>query len=530
MTHFDFIVVGAGAAGAAVAWALVAKGYRVMCVDRGPRMDPSHYPSTGHDWERRKRTEFNPVISERQNRFDYPVDDSRSPIAVCNFNAVGGSTILYSGHFPRFHPVDFALRSREGLGEDWPITYGDLAPHFAANEQMMGLSGLVGDPFYPQIEKALPPVPLGDAGKRLGKAFNAKGWHWWPSFSAILTRARGERGECLNLGPCNTGCPQDAKASADNTYLRKALGLGLTLVPEFAVSRVLVRDGKACGVEGFDDSGGHRVFEADHVVLAASAIGTARILLNSRTAERPQGLGNSTGQVGRHLMIHPLGYVEGVFDQRLDTDSGPQGCMLYSLQFHRTPGADHRLGYMMHALRGTGPVETALSALGKRKLRFGPAIYDDFDALYAKQLVIAIICEDLPDAENRVERDETKPDRFGDPGVRIHYALHDNTKKMMIHGMSRARELMAAAGAKRSAAYGPVRNTGWHLMGTARMGDDPRHSVVDARGRVHDTPNLYVADSSVFVTGSCVNPANTIQAVALMLADRIDDHVRSTLA
>ena len=493
-------------------------------------MDPSHYPTTGSDWELRKRVDYNPVIAERRNRFDYPVDDSRSPIAVCNFNAVGGSTILYSAHFPRFLAADFELSTREGLAADWPFGLPALAPYYAMNERMMGLSGLVGDPFYPEIEEALPPVPLGRAGERLARGFNAKGWHWWPSFSAIATRQQGERGACLNLGPCNTGCPQGAKASADNTYLKEAGRLGLTLVPEFAVSRVLVRDGKACGVEGFDDAGERRTFEADRVVLASSAIGTPRILLASRTDERPHGLGNTTGNVGRHLMVHPLGHVEGTFSERLDTDAGPQGCMLYSLQFHRTPDASHRLGYMLHALRGAGPVETALSALGKRKLRFGSHVYDDFDALYAKQLVIAVICEDLPVADNRVELDETRHDRFGEPGVRIRYVMHPNTKKMMIHGMSRAREVMTAARAIRSSAYGPIRNTGWHLLGTARMGHDPRHSVVDAQGRVHDTENLYVADSSVFVTGSCINPANTIQAVALLLADRMDEHAKSTRA
>ncbi|MFW8642672.1 GMC family oxidoreductase [Rhizobium beringeri] len=201
----------------------------------------------------------------------------------------------------------------------------------------------------------------------------------------------------------------------------------------------------------------------------------------------------------------------------MDTDAGPQGCMLYSLQFYRSQETGHKLGYMMHALRGTGPVETAMSALGKRKLRFGRDIYGDFDALYGKQLVVAIICEDLPEVENRIELDETRQDRFGDPGIKVHYKLHENTKKMMVHGMTRGRELMAAAGAVRSSAYGPVRNTGWHLLGTARMGDDPQHSVVDPSGKVHDTDNLYVIDSSVFVTGSCVNPANTIQAVALLL-------------
>jgi choline dehydrogenase-like flavoprotein len=526
MSRFHFIIAGAGAAGAAAAWRLVSKGYKVLCLDRGPQMDPSQYPSTGHDWEVRKRTDFNPVIAERQNRFDYPVDDSDSPIAVCNFNAVGGSTILYSGHFPRFLNSDFALLTDKGLAADWPLSYRELAPYFTLNEREMGLSGLVGDPFYPDIANALPPVPLGIAGERLARAFNAKGWHWWPSFAAISTREQRGRNACLNLGPCNTGCPQGAKASTDVTYLKEAQRLGLTLIPEFSVSRALVKNGRAYGVEGFDSEGVKQIFEADNVILASSAIGTARILLNSRTEDHPTGLGNRAGLVGRNLMIHPLGYVEGVVPERLDTDAGPQGCMLYSLEFYRTPDADHQLGYMMHGLRGTGPVETAISALNKRKLRFGPGLYSDFDALYGKQLVIGIICEDLPELENRLELDETRKDRFGDPGVKIHYRLHDNTRKMMIHGMSRARELMSEAGALRSYAHGPVRNTGWHLLGTARMGNDPKNSVVNAHGQVHDVDNLFVVDSSVFVTSSCVNPANTIQAVALLLSDRIDEQFR----
>lgn len=528
MSQFHFIIVGAGAAGSAVAWRLVSKGYKVLCLDRGPHMDPSDYPSTGTDWELKKRDNFNPVTALRQNAFDFPVDDSQSPIAVCNYNAVGGSTILYSGHFPRFLEVDFALKSREGLGEDWPISYEALTPYFALNEREMGLSGLVGDPYYPDIETALPPLPLGTSGETLARAFNAKGWHWWPSFAAIATRPHAGRSACINLGPCNTGCPQGAKASADITYLKQATRLGLTVIAEFAVSRVLVKDGKAYGVEGFDSAGEPQVFLADNVILASSAIGTPRILLNSCSNEYPQGLGNESGMVGRNLMIHPLGYVEGVFPEKLDADSGPQGCMLYSLQFHRTPGADHQLGYMMHALRGTGPVETALSALQKRKLSFGASLYEDFDTFYGKQLVIAIICEDLPDKENRLELDFTRTDRFGEPGVKIHYQLQDNSKKMMIHGMNRARELMGQAGALRSYAHGPVRNTGWHLMGTARMGNDPSTAVVDASGKVHGIDNLFVADSSVFVTSSCVNPANTIQSVALYLADRIDERYKQS--
>lgn len=521
MQDYDYIIVGSGAAGAASAWRLATQGYRVICLERGPHMSPEHYPSTSADWEIKKNTTFHPAMAVRQNQYDYPVDDQNSPIAVCNFNAVGGSTILYSGHFPRFLKRDFMIHSETGLGADWPIQYDALLPYFALNEYEMGLSGLAGDPFYPEIETAMPPVPLGQVGHRLGKAFNEKGWHWWPSFAAIATRSRQGRDACINLGPCNTGCPQGAKGSVDITYIKRALKAGLTLETEFAVTEVLVENHKAIGVLGYNQQGEKVQILGKHVILAASAVGTPRILLHSKSKAYPNGLGNHSDQVGKHLMIHPLGYVEGLFDEPLQTASGPQGCLLYSLEFHRCKEAEHQLGYMMHALRGTGPVEVAKAALSRRKLRFGAALYDDFHAWYEHQAVISIICEDPPEAHNHLSLDEAHLDRFGMPGIKVQYKLHTNTQKMMTHGMQQARSLMQAAGAKKSYAYGPVRQTGWHLMGTCKMGADPANSVVNTKGQVHDVEGLYVIDGSVFPSSSCVNPANTIQAVALYLTDQI---------
>lgn len=521
MSDFDYLVIGSGAAGAAAAWKLCKNGFSVGCIDRGGWLDPSKYPSTSPDWEHLKRTIMDPVTGRRQNKWDYPVDDSSSPIAVCNFNAIGGSTILYSGHFPRFLPTDFQLQTVENLGLDWPIKYDDLRPYFAENERNMAVSGLVGDPMYPDIENLLPPVPLGVAGERLAKSFNAKGWHWWPSYSAIATRAIPGRNACINLGPCNTGCPQGAKSSTDVTYIPKALKMGLKLFPETTVSTVIVENGRAIGVTGFDKDGKSIKIHAKNIVLAASAIGTAQVLLNSKTENAPNGLGNSSGELGRNLMMHPLGYVEGLFSEELDTDIGPQGCMLYSLQHYRAQDAEHKLGYMMHALRGTGLVEAAVSAYDKRKLAFGSELYSSFSNFYRKQLVISIICEDLPQPQNKVELDVSNADRFGIPGVKLSYEISNNTKKMMVHGMERAKEVLRGAGAVKTFAFGPVRSTGWHLMGTARMGVDPRNSVVAPDGSVHDVKGLYIVDSSVFVTGSCVNPANTIQSVALYLSDKI---------
>ena len=518
---FDAIIVGGGAAGAAVTWQLASKGLKVACLERGPWMSPNDYPSTRPDWEIQKLGSYSPIPAIRQSRYDYPIDDTESPIAVCNFNAVGGSTILYSGHYPRFRPDDFKLKSAEGLGEDWPFSYEALRPFYEINENETGVAGLAGDPAYPDIEHLLPPVPLGDAGHRLARAFNSLEWHWWPSYAAISTVARNGRALCINLGPCNTGCPQGAKSSTDITYMARARALGATIITEAAVSRVLTDGQIATGVEYFDSSGSLKRLHGRRVILAASATGTPRILLNSISEDFPNGLANNSDQVGRNLMIHPLGFVEGIFDEALDTDIGPQGCMIYSLEHYRSPDSDHELGYMLHVLRGTGPLEAARSALLRRKLKFGPSVYDDFDAFYRRQLAISVICEDLPSADNRVRLDERTSDAFGIPGIRIEYTLQDNARRMMTHGMGNARKVLGEAGAKRTYAYGPVRNTGWHVMGTCRMGDDPASSVVNAEGASHDVKNLFIADSSVFPTGSCVNPANTIQAVALKTAHHI---------
>lgn len=518
--EYDFIVVGSGAAGAACAWRLCQHGYNVACLERGKEMDAAKYPSTGSDWELRKQSEFSPVTSIRQSDSDYPVDDSNSPIAVCNFNAVGGSTILYSGHFPRFQPQDFNVKSIDGLYEDWPITYEDLVPYFEINEREMSVSGLVGDPMYPDIERLLPAIPIGKAGELIAQAFNLKNWHWWPSPSAISTTNSLGRNACINLGPCNTGCPQGAKSSTDITYIARAKQMGLKLFTGCFVDSIIVENDKARGVVYFDTKGERHEMRAGRVILAASAIGTPRLLLNSHDSSSGVGIANSSGLVGKNLMIHPLGYVEGVFEEVLDTDVGPQGCLIYSLEHYRNSDSNYDLGFMMHVLRGTGPVETALAALGRRKLKFGNRLEDDFGQFYKKQLAITIICDDLPQTTNYLELSDEK-DRFGTPGVKVTYNISDNTAKMMRDGMGKAKEILKLAGAKNTYAFGPVRNSGWHLMGTCKMGNDPDISVVNAVGETHDVKGLFVVDSSCFVTGSCVNPANTIQAVALYLTDAI---------
>ena len=221
----DVLIIGAGASGAAVAWSLADTRMRIVCMEQGDWMNPADYASNHADWEvLRRDMQLSP--NQRQRPSDYPINDDNSPIAILNFNAVGGSTILYSAHFPRFHPSDFCVRTLDGVADDWPISYETLDPFFAMNDHNIGVSGLAGDPALPAHEPPLPHLPLGLMGEKMGKGFNKLGWHWWPSDTAIITEPWQGRGECLNLGPCNAGCAQGAKSSADIAYWPVARALG----------------------------------------------------------------------------------------------------------------------------------------------------------------------------------------------------------------------------------------------------------------------------------------------------------------
>ncbi len=245
----DVLVIGAGASGGAFAWSLAEAGINVMCLEQGGWMDPSAYPSTHDDWEIHKQTDFNPNPNFRGLPQDYPINESGTPIAPLMFNAVGGSTIHWSAHFPRLHPSDFRVRTLDGVADDWPVSYQQLEPYFSLNDQMMGVSGITGDTAYPpKSERQTPPIPLGKLGDTIVRGFENLGWHWWPSDSAILTRPYDGRAACNNCGPCEIGCPLRAKASTDVTYWPKAIARGAILKTNARVREItLGKDGLAEG-------------------------------------------------------------------------------------------------------------------------------------------------------------------------------------------------------------------------------------------------------------------------------------------
>ncbi len=517
----DVLIVGAGASGAAMAWSLAETRMSILCLEQGDWMDPAAYPSTTHDWELRQFSDFSLSPNTRGRSEDYPVNDDDSPIAVSNFNAVGGSTILYAAHFPRFHPADFRIKTLDGVADDWPLDYQRLEPYYAVNDRMMGVSGLAGDPAYPPKEVPLPPVPLGKLGETLARGFNRLGWHWWPSDSAIATRPYQGRAACINLGPCITGCAQGAKASTDVTYWPVALRQGVKLRTRCRVREItLAPNGMADGVIYYDAEGVEREQKAEIVVLACNGVGTPRLLLNSRSKRFPDGLANHSGLVGKNLMFHPYAMVTGVFDEPLEGYKGPTGCCIMSQEFYETDlSRGFVRGYSFEMLRGLGNVSTALWGMSSGRVPWGEGHHRAYGDLFDRTAGMVVICEDLPEHHNCVTLDSDLVDSNGIPAPKVTYRLSENSRRMLEHSVARGKEVLEASGAKDTSAQAPLPPAGWHLMGTARMGTDPGRSVVNEWGRCHDVRNLFIIDGSIFVTAAAVNPTCTIQALTLYIGD-----------
>jgi choline dehydrogenase-like flavoprotein len=516
----DVLIIGAGASGAAMAWSLADTRMRILCLEQGDWVKPSDYPSNGRDWEARQLAEFNFSPNVRAAAADYPINEVDSPIKIANYNGVGGGTVLYAGHFPRFHPSDFRVRSLDGVADDWPIDYATLAPFYAENDRMMGVSGLSGDPAYPPKEPMMPPLPLGKSGQTLARGMNKLGWHWWPSDSAVATEDYHGRARCINLGHCLGGCAQGAKASTDITYWPEAIRAGVELRTRCRVREITTNDqGMATGAIYYDADGVEHFQAAEVVVMACNGVGTPRILLNSTSARFPDGLANSSGLVGRNLMFHPYAAITGYFDQALDGYRGPGNC-IWSQEFYETDRSrDFLRGYTFEFTRGRGPVITALAGMRSGRVPWGDEHHNEYRRIFNRSTGMVAICEDLPEAHNRVTLDPTLVDSNGIPAPKITYKLSDNSRRMLDHAVARATEALRAAGAYEVASETPLAVGGWHLMGTARMGSDPTRSVVNEWGRSHDVKNLFIVDGSIFVTSAGVNPTSTIQALTLYIAD-----------
>jgi choline dehydrogenase-like flavoprotein len=521
----DVLVIGSGAAGAALSKRLTDLGAKVVCLEQGGWIKPGDYPSSSPDWEvqiHRGNFHFNPNVRRRWE--DYPVlQTGANPPDVLMFNAVGGSTHHWAAHFPRFHPSDFRARTLDGVAEDWPITYRDLEPYYEANDLEMGVAGLNGDPANPpRSPRPTPVLPIGVLGETIGKGFNKLGWHWWPSDNAIASRFYDNRPACLLHGKCMFGCPIGAKASTDVTYWRKAIRKGAVVKPWSRVREITVdQRGRARGAVYLDRTGATHLQLAKTVVVCCNGIGTPRLLLNSKSSLFPNGLANSSGLVGKNFMVHPFRTFEGIFEAKMDGHLGPFGIPAMSQQFYETdPKRSFARGYTLLLERSFGPLHHAWGGFANKPVPWGETHHQVMRRRFPHVIRVTVMGEDLPEESNRVEIDPDLKDTSGIPAPRVVYSYGENSLKLLEHGAQMARHALEAAGVLEILDSG-VETPAYHLMGTARMGTDSRRSVVDKNHRAHDVPNLYIVDGSSFVTSAAVNPTSTIGALALRAADKI---------
>ena len=503
----DVAIVGAGPCGGLVAFELASRGASVVVLEAGPRFAAS-------DLANREANGARIIWNEPR------VYAGATPIVPKAGVGVGGGTLAWLGVVPRFHPADFRTRSTEGVGDDWPIAYEDLRPHYERVERGLGVAGECG-PFAPEpYTLPMPPHRMSWHAQVLARGARKLGAHPFAPPIAINSTEYDGRPPCCYCGWCGSGCSSGAKATAANTWLARAEGRGVRVVSEAFARRVTYDPARrrVSGVDYLDAEGRERRIDARLVVLAAHALETPRLLLLSASPAFPDGLANSSRLVGRRFMSHPTWQVFGTFEEPVNAFKGMQmGHVMVQDHYRPDPRNAYARGFVLISYMMTPVTYANLSG------SFFGAEFKQFLHDYSHTAAWWAHAEGLPDERNTVTLDPDVKDSRGLPVARLTYAWGENDLLLAAAARDRAAEMMRASGA---ASVRIGLNYGAHAMGSCRMGSDPRTSVVDPFGRCHDVPNLFVCDTSVFVTGAGVNPTLT----ALAIASRSAEHIAAAAA
>lgn len=502
----DFAIVGTGAGGGTLACRLAEAGFSVVAFDAGPYWRPlEDFASDEHHQAKLYWT-------------DERIVDGATPLKLGSNNSgksVGGSTVHFAMVSLRFRPDWFKARTKLGYGADWPIDWQEMWRYYAEVEQALKIAGPVRYPWGPKRPRyPYRAHPLNAAAELLARGAEALGTRWTETPIATLSAPRGKAHPCVYRGFCVTGCSTNAKQSVLVTWLPRALAAGAEIRDLAMVGRVEVdQQGRATGVH-YHREGEWRFQKARNVVVAGYAIETPRLLLNSACPQFPEGLANSSGLVGRNLMVQLNQAAWGEVDEEVRSYKGPPSLAINEHWNYEDRGKDY-FGGWCYMSQGPLPVTWAKELAGQRGL-WGQPLVDEMER-YIHSVGLKMVGEVLPDERNRVTlADET--DHYGLRIPRVTFGYSDNDRAMMAHALDFMDRSLEAVGAQR-------RWKEWddtcHLNGTARMGDDPAASVVNADCRSWDIRNLWVCDGSVFPTVGGVNPSLTIQAIACRTADRI---------
>lgn len=526
----DFVIVGSGAAGGVMARELAQSGFQVLLMEQGPRLQATDFE---HDELRYFQLDgiTNHRVKSPQTFRRSPQDVARHERALIYARIVGGSSTHFTANYWRFHDTDFKERSLlggiPGTGfADWPITYDELEPYYTKVEWEVGVSGLAGvNPFDPWRSKPypMPPLPVKSSGVLFERGARKLGLHPVPAPMAIASEYYRGRPGCVHCGFCiGFGCEVTAKSSTLYTMIPEAEATGRCEVrPNSYVFHIETNErGRATGVRYFDQEGREQLQKARAVIVCANGAETPRLLLNSSSGRFPQGLANSSGLVGKYLMFNQTGRVDAVFEHELNEYKSVQVTRILHDFYDSDPkrgfygggGIDARMGYQpaRWALREPAGVP-----------RWGAGFKAHLET-FTRSMCSTTHSTSLPLESNSVSLDPQLKDAWGIPAIRTTYCDHPDDLATTRFLQDRAEEILQAADAKvvRQDAVAELKLS-VHLLGTCRMGNDPKTSVIDKHHRTHDVPNLFLCDGSSFVTSGRGQPTMTIQALAFRAADHI---------
>ncbi|HYL63148.1 MAG TPA: GMC family oxidoreductase [Candidatus Methylomirabilis sp.] len=531
----DFVIVGSGAAGGILAKELSSNGFTVVVLEQGPYLTEKDFVHDEIKVNYQNLLTNHPDLQPNTFR-KTPAEKAQPQRALVYGRLVGGTSVHFTANFWRFHEIDFIERSKIGpvAGStlaDWPITYADLEPYYTKVEWEIGISGLANaSPFDPPRSKPypMPPLPVKSGGVLFEHAARKLGWHPFPAPMAILSQPRPGRSACVNCGFClGFGCEVGAKSSSLATAIRMAEKTGRCEIrPNSYVQRIeLDANGRATGAVYFDEKRNVQRQKAKAIVLSANGAETPRLLLLSESSRFPNGLANSSGLVGKNLMLNSGGSATAVFDEPLNDYKG----FAVSRVLHDFYELDaQKVGFYggggLDARFDMTPIGLALGGLPPGSPRWGKAYKDLLAHNFTRTLEIFCHGTSLPVEDNSFSLDPDLKDAWGLPALRMTYKDHPDDLKLCTWLFARAGELLDAAGAKTKWAP-PVQEQQFaiHLLGTCRMGNDPKTSVINSDHRTHDVKNLFLCDGSSLVTSGRGQPTLTIEALAYRAADRIRD-------
>jgi gluconate 2-dehydrogenase alpha chain len=562
----DVVIVGVGAAGGILAAELAKAGMKVVGLERGPRLKTADFEP--HDELRYfQRQDLRPDVKRQPVTWRPNANARANPLSTLSYgNQAGGGTVHYGAVSWRMHEGDFRARSQtvERYGAaaipqdsslvDWPVSYPDLEPFYDKAEYELGVSGKAGNLQGNKIdggnvfeaarrrEYPLPPLLLDQSGLMFDEAARKLGYHPFSTPRAILSQPYNGRPGCTYCGFCQAfGCHVAAKSSILVTKLPEADATGNFKLVTGAMAYRVNSDnsGRATGVSYYGPGGSDNTVEADLVILTTFIYDNVRLLLLSKTDKFPNGLANSSGEVGKHLMAHMMPNVFARFDDRFVNNFMGPSAQKHTIDDFNADNFDHGgLGFIRGAqisigtpnLEG-GPLAATTIFPPQGVPRWGAAYRDFFSKAYARHGVMVGQTENLPYADQTIDLDPNVRDAWGLPAPRLTYDWRRPDELKRVEFMQAKMDEIGRAMGGQQVWRTPVAPgfPGAHHEGGTRMGSDPKTSVVNRYGQSWDIPNLFVVGSSTFPTmGTGFNPTLTIQALAFMSADAIVNRYRKS--